>query len=73
MQPTLAPQTLSTSDGANLAVYHWPADGAAHAQMVICHGMAEHGARYAALANPVHHQCLAMATIEHMACILNWQ
>ena len=50
MLPSSHPQTLSTTDGANLAVHQWPTDDTARAQLIICHGMAEHGARYAALA-----------------------
>ena len=64
MQPTLAPQTLSTNDGANLAVYQWPANEAARAQMIICHGMAEHGARYAALAEVLN----ANTTLLELKC-----
>ncbi|WP_425221781.1 alpha/beta fold hydrolase [Pseudomonas sp.] len=54
MQPTDLPLTLSTADGASLAIHHWPAAGTATAQLIICHGMAEHGARYAALAEPLN-------------------
>lgn len=36
--------------GASLFLHHWPADGAAKAVLLIAHGYAEHGGRYAALA-----------------------
>jgi len=64
MQPTLAPQTLSTNDGANLAVYQWPANVAARAQVIICHGMAEHGARYAALAEVLNAQGIGVQALD---------
>lgn len=42
--------TLAASDNACLAVHHWPSALPARANVVICHGMAEHGARYHPLA-----------------------
>ncbi|MEL0168014.1 MAG: alpha/beta hydrolase [Pseudomonadaceae bacterium] len=42
--------TLAANDNARLAVHHWPSALPARANVVICHGMAEHGARYQPLA-----------------------
>lgn len=42
--------TLPTPDGHRIALRHWQPVTQPHAVMVIAHGMAEHGDRYAALA-----------------------
>lgn len=42
--------TLTANDGAKLNAFHWPTSLPARANVVICHGMAEHGARYQSLA-----------------------
>ncbi len=42
--------TLTTPDAVDLFVYRWPPAGAAKAVVQIAHGMAEHAARYARLA-----------------------
>lgn len=46
--------TLTAPDGARLAIHHWPAALPVRASVVICHGMAEHGARYQALAEQLN-------------------
>jgi alpha-beta hydrolase superfamily lysophospholipase len=41
---------VARPDGHAVAVHHWPAPAAPRAVLLIAHGMAEHGARYAPLA-----------------------
>lgn len=41
---------VARPDGHAVVVHHWPATGTPRATLVIAHGMAEHGARYAPLA-----------------------
>lgn len=51
---------LSTARGTRLHVHHWPASTAPRAVLLIVHGMAEHGARYARLAAAATAQGLAV-------------
>ena len=46
--------TLSATDGASLNLHHWPSRTLPRANVVICHGMAEHGARYQNLAEQMN-------------------
>lgn len=43
-------ETLSAGDGHQIAIHHWPARSRARGVLVWLHGMADHGARYAPLA-----------------------
>jgi alpha-beta hydrolase superfamily lysophospholipase len=42
--------TLAAADGVPLHLHHWPVAGAACGQVLIVHGLGEHGGRYAAVA-----------------------
>lgn len=41
---------LTTDDGLDLHLQHWPAAGPARGQLLICHGLGEHIGRYAPVA-----------------------
>ena len=43
-------ETLQSSSGAALAWRHWPASGEHKGVLIVCHGLAEHSARYARFA-----------------------
>ena len=45
---------LTAPDSARLNIHHWPSALPVRASVVICHGMAEHGARYQALAEQLN-------------------
>ncbi|UJJ33293.1 lysophospholipase [Halopseudomonas maritima] len=47
-----------------MAIHQWTADDTACAQLVICHGMAEHGARYAALAKALNAQGISVQALD---------
>jgi alpha-beta hydrolase superfamily lysophospholipase len=42
--------TITTDDGLLLHLHHWPATAAARGQVLLVHGLGEHGGRYAAVA-----------------------
>ncbi len=47
---------IDASDGTPLHIYHWHTDTPPRALLMIAHGMAEHAARYARLAEHLVHQ-----------------
>ncbi|MGH2512233.1 MAG: lysophospholipase, partial [Candidatus Limnocylindrales bacterium] len=44
--PVGPPETIAARDGALLAVRHWPATGEPVAEVLVIHGLGEHGGRY---------------------------
>jgi alpha-beta hydrolase superfamily lysophospholipase len=57
--------TLKASDGHSIAMRRWDADGTPRAALLIAHGMAEHGARYAALAEFLAGRGITVHAIDH--------
>jgi alpha-beta hydrolase superfamily lysophospholipase len=53
------------SDGASIHVYKWLPEGAIRGVLVIAHGMAEHGARYARLATAATGEGWALYAPDH--------
>jgi len=58
-------ETLDTADGHGIHLQRWHAAGAARAVLVIAHGMAEHGARYAALGEFLAARGFVVYAIDH--------
>ncbi|HTJ93882.1 MAG TPA: lysophospholipase [Pararobbsia sp.] len=56
--------TITTRDGVELAIYHWPVDGVARASVALVHGLAEHAGRYAALARRLNAEGIELLSVD---------
>lgn len=58
-------ETLASRDSHMIALYSWRPAGTPRAQLLVAHGMAEHGARYAALGEYLATNGIAVYALDH--------
>lgn len=57
--------SLASPSGANISLRHQPAEGAQRAIVLLCHGLAEHSARYLPLARHLSRRGYAVYAFDH--------
>lgn len=61
----MAANSVTADDGHRITLYSWQPAGAPRAQLLIAHGMAEHGARYAPLGRFLAARGIAVHALDH--------